>query len=55
MKIREDKWIVKLEFLFYLIISFFQDYPFWTFTDLMHGHSSWSTFDLRLVKGPETV
>ena len=54
-KRREDKRMVQLEC--------FQNYPFWTFffleistvIFLMHGHSSWPTFGLHLVRCPKTL
>ena len=40
----------------------FQNWPFWTYIKknqhihfLVHGHFSWSTFGLHLIKGPETL
>jgi hypothetical protein len=41
------------------LIFFFQIFPFWTYIKkhihfLVHGHSSWSTFNSHLVRGPKT-
>jgi hypothetical protein len=46
-----------------IFFLFFQNYPFWTcgwkktstLTFLVHGYSSWSTFGLHLVRGPNTL
>ena len=53
MKTREDKGsLVKLyHFLLnYHFLTYNQHFHF-----LTHGHSSWSTFGLYLVKGPKTL
>ena len=61
MKTREDKRMVKLFFNF-----FFQNYPYWAYMKkkskknqhvwfLVHGHSSWSTFSLHLVRAPKAL
>ena len=54
MKTEEDERMIKLDF--------FQNCPFWTyiknintFTFCVHGHSSWPTLSLHLVKGPKTL
>ena len=46
----EDKRMVKPDF--YLL---FQNYPLWAHSLLMHGHSSWSTFGLHLVRCPKAL
>ena len=53
MKSREEKRMDKLDI-------FFKHYPFWRYIKknqhvhfLVHGHSSWSTFDFHLVRGPK--
>jgi hypothetical protein len=57
MKTREGKRMVK----FYFIFILFQNYLFWAYIKksahalLGHGHSSWSTFGLHLVKGPKAL
>ena len=57
MKIREDKKMVNLVFSFLFKNTFFenkleknQHIHF-----LVHGHSSWSTFDLYLVRAPKAL
>ena len=55
METREDKRMVKLEFffkttLFGHILQKNQHIHF-----LVHGHSSWSTFGLHLVRGPKAL
>ena len=54
MKTREDKRMVKLEF--------FSKQLFWgiykkksTHSLLVHGHTSWSTFGLHLVRDPKAL
>ena len=43
-------------------LNFFQNCLFWTYNKknqhihfLMHGHSSWSTFGIHLVRGPKAL
>ena len=63
MNTREHKIMIKLGFLFFSFSFFsFQNCPFWayvkniiTFTFLVHGHSSRSTFGLHLVRGPKVL
>ena len=52
-KIRPNKWSN---------LNYFQNFPFWTYIlkshhirFLVHGHSSWSTFSLHLVRGPKAL
>ena len=55
MKSREDKRMIKLDLLINCL--------FWTYSInknrripfLVHGHSSLSTFNLHLVRGPKTL
>ena len=56
MKKREDKRMVDLDFIYsklpFLDIYIYIYSKINIFIFLMHGHSSRSTFDLHLVKGP---
>ena len=59
MKTREDKRMVKLDFSF----LFSQNCLFWAYIKnnnqhihfLVHGHPSWSTVGVHLVRGPKTL
>ena len=54
MNTREDKRMVKLEKKFETVLF---GYVFKKLAHLflVHGHSSWFTFSLHLVKGPKTL
>ena len=56
MKTREDKRMVKLAFLF-LKLPFLDIYYEKNehIHFLVHGHSSWFTFGLHLVRGPKAL
>ena len=54
MKTRQDKTMVKI-YLFTIIIEFFLGHILKINKKLVHGHSSWSTFILDLMRGPKIL
>ena len=55
MKTREDKRMVKLDFFSFKISFIGHIIIKLVYSLLMHGHSSWSTFGLHLVRGPKAL
>jgi hypothetical protein len=58
MKTREDKRIVKLDFLFFSKLpswSTHKEKNIYHIHFLVHDHSPWSTFNLHLVGGPKDI
>ena len=55
MKTREDKRMVKLEFFSFKTTLLGHVSKSKHIHFLVHGHSSWSTFDLHLVRGSKAL
>ena len=56
LKTKENKRIVKFDFLFLSKLPFLGIYlKKSAHSFLVHGHSSWSTFNLHLLRGPKAL